>query len=397
MSTFSDAGAVAMRRTAALIAMALLPATVALGAAEASAQYVTPGAARVEMSDLTVPSVAATLLFDPGTVKTFQCPVAWGVRTAADSLAGVLSGSVLRAIPTAGRAPVPSARAQGRVLEHLSGVPTDDFDAFVASLVPGGRDPARGEATALAHRLDGLFSDLRGMDPLAPGHVAPTRFAAAVHEWDVLLGALDEETLVRPSDELLTLQSVLASLVLAALENEGRGVDDPSLRGEYGLPCAPPPRTRFIAELPEAPEPPPPLERPIVVCVLEDDRFQDVPAVLLPETGDTLALVVGERVPFAGVHPDRNVYAGAEEWFLEEAPVELAGVTWVPWAHPRTTDGLPLVRVGEVRGVAAFAAPEAARALSEDGTAPPALWLPVRNGCVVQEYRPVAAVRRTRG
>ena len=371
----------------------LLLALLALPAAT-SAQLVVPGETRIQMSDVTGPNVSSLLLFETGTIKTFACPVAWGVRTTAGSVAAALRTGGLQITTATGVDRSPSAAAQQRVLAVLmsgEGAGTA-ADQVVGALALGQTDRhVVEEARELVAELNGLFAQAEAMDPVEPGYRTATGLADAIHQFNDYVDVAD---LTSPSDEFLVIETVLSRLVLSALENEGRTVDEASRDGAYGLPCAPPAAGEPPAPPPSQPTPPVEVtttvpERPITVCVLVDGGIRHVPAILIPSTGDTLAIRQGERVQFSHAYPEAG-YAGDLPWVWAGEAVTLGRAWFAPFGEPfvvAATD--ELIPAGEYRGVRFFARRDAP-------TPPDTVLLPTAPRCTVQPYRLQEDVRKGR-
>jgi hypothetical protein len=230
----------------------------------------------------------------------------------------------------------------------------------------------------------------QAMDPREPGYRAASGLAEAVHQFN---DYVDDAFLTDPSDEFLVIETVLAQLVLAALANEGRAVDDASRDGAYGLACAPAAVAGPAPAPPAAPappvEPPPAVERPISVCVLEAGQPRYVPALLLPATGDTVVIRAGERVPLATAHPHVG-YSGELPWVYSGEMVTVGQNHYAPFGEPfavAPTD--ELVPAGTYRGVTLFKRRDAP-------TPPETLLLPTVPRCVVQPYRLQEDIRKGR-
>ena len=367
---------------ALLAALLMLPAV-------GAAQVYRPGASRVEMSDVTGANVASLMLFETGTTRTFDCPVAWGVRSTADDIITALGGGGLDVTSATGISREPSAEAQRRVLELLlngenAGTARAQIDEALA-----GAGVQRKYIHALTHDLVGLLDKAHRMDPLKPGYVTASGLAAAVNSFNEFAERSDAAYLSSPPDEFLVTETVLSRLVIAALENEGRVVDQASLRGDYGLACAPP-RTIVAAAAP-APEAPAPVELPperaIEVCVMEEGRIHYVPAILLPLSGDTLALRDGVREPFQSAYPIAG-YAAGLAWVESGETVTLGRETYIPYGvSAALPPGEELVQVGEFRGIQLFA---------RRGSSSPAkqLFIPLTPRCTVQPYELMEDMRK---
>ena len=112
------------------------------------------------------------------------------------------------------------------------------------------------------------------------------------------------------------------------------------------------------------------------VCVVEDGELRMITAAYHSARGDTL--VAGRR--FADVHPAVTPpYAADAGWFQRSAEINVKGHLYTAYAQPRVIASNLLEPVGEFEGVPAF---------SEVGTGaePEILYLPVRPGCVFQQY-----------
>jgi hypothetical protein len=378
-----------------LLGPVLLIATSGALPGAAGAQVVVPGATRVQMSDVTGPNVGSLLLFETGTTKTFTCPVAWGVRTTAESLTAALRAGTLEITTATGVARTPSGESQRRVLALLEGG-ADAAAAGAAVEAALAAQPADGEvaeeARELVHELDGLFAVAAEMDPSDPGYRTATGLADAIHQFN---DYVDDASVTTPSDEFLVIETVLSRLVLSALENEGRDVDAASRDGANGLACAPPavvspPPAAPEPEPPTEPEPPPVVERPITVCVLTNGRIQYVPAILLPATSDTLAIRDSERVRFDVAYPEAG-YAGHLPWVYAGESITIGRDHFAPFGEAfavKPTD--ELVPAGEYRGVTFFRRDDAP-------TPPDVVLLPTTPRCMVQPYRLQEDVRKSGG
>jgi len=94
-------------------------------ATPAAAQRIVPGFSRSDQSDVTGVSVTSAdmLGLEPGVAKSYTCPVAWGVRNAAVTVAAELSGERLR--PTLVAAPAIGSAVQADLGSVLAGQDDD--------------------------------------------------------------------------------------------------------------------------------------------------------------------------------------------------------------------------------------------------------------------------------
>jgi hypothetical protein len=156
--------------------------------------------------------------------------------------------------------------------------------------------------------------------------------------------------------------------------------------GDLMPPPPPPP-----VEPPPPPPPPPPAEREMEICVIDDmGNIQVVDAIFLPETGDTMVVVDGQRRAFATVYPTDARYAAGQRWFVDNEPIHVMDQRYVKTGLPRIIQPQELTRVGEYQGVSVFAQPGAE-------TPPAVIYLPVRPGCEFQAYQAEEEVIRVRG
>jgi hypothetical protein len=156
--------------------------------------------------------------------------------------------------------------------------------------------------------------------------------------------------------------------------------------GDLMPPPPPPP-----VEPPPPPPPPPPAEREMEICVIDDQgNIQVVDAIFLPETGDTMVVVDGQRRAFATVYPTDARYAAGQRWFVDNEPIHVMDQRYVKTGLPRIIQPQELTRVGEYQGVSVFAQPGAE-------TPPAVIYLPVRPGCEFQAYQAEEEVIRVRG
>jgi hypothetical protein len=354
----------------------------AQAAGPAAGQIVYPGDTRVEMSDVTGPPLTSGDLFGPGTVRSFTCPVAWGVRTVADRTAASLEGGggppIVAAAWTDRRL---SETTQRDLLIVLMDAEGDDAASrrLLDALTGGANDGAavRSSAKGLVERLNGLLKNAGRLRPDRPGYRTATQLASVVGAYNTFIENSSAAFLRSPPEALLGIQAVLSPLVIAALENEGR---DATRRAAPGsLACAAPPPAIVP---PIAAPPAPPIERAVVVCVVAEDGIRAIGAIVL-ESGDTVVASAGTRLPLSALFPDTIAFAGDAEWYASADELTLNGRRYMRFGLPRlASPDADLRRVGEYGGVPLFA--EA----GEDHVV-----VPVRPGCLMQDYRPERYLR----
>jgi hypothetical protein len=378
MTTIPQYASPVRRRCLALLGLGLAVAVPAQG------QHTGPGEAFL-LTDVTGPAITtgdqvAAMFAEPGPIRTMDCPVAWGVRTAADAAFGQMGAGQLRAAVYRDRAEI-GAAAQRTVLGMLTAEPRDRTaaDAMLAALTPAHNRQAMRAARRLIAESHGLFNVVQRIDPLRPGAVGPTRLSKAVGAYNSFVDASSPAFLAQPPEELAALHAVLNQLVIASLENEGR-VADPRVVDERGLACA-----LLVERVPDLPPPPTPVERAIEICVLLDRDFRFVTALLRPETGDTLVLVGGERRPFAEVYPEaaRIPQPG---WLLVGDPVTIGGVEYTRFGIPRIVRPGELTFAGQVDGVDYFVMPG-------ERTPHSVVYFAIAPACEVQPYRRTETIR----
>lgn len=388
----NETGRVAAGAGGGLLSLAPLVVALAWAASPVHAQFVEPGAARAVMTDVTGPPVTSgdlvAGLFEPGTVRTFGCPVAWGVRTEAERLRAALAGGTLRAASAAPGGEGIDDEVQRELLLILLDEPgADEAEArFRAALAAGGGREARSWAGRLLGRLRGALAEASRMDPEEPGYRSATGLSAALGAYNAFLATGAGPVLRSPPPELVAIRTVLSRLVIAGVENEGR-----SAGAGDGRACAPAvttsPTTAAAEPGPAAPAPP--LERALEVCLLGEDRVVTVAAILVPSTGDTLAVVDGARRPFSEIHTLEPTAAGAR-WFVEQEAIEVEGQRYLQYGLPIYTRSAEFERLGFRGGVPLIAPRSGARP-------PETVYVPVGPACILQEYRLESLVRRVRG
>jgi hypothetical protein len=376
---FSRAGLVPVVGAGVLLATLATPG---------QAQLVLNGFNRIDQSDVTGPAVtsgdqAAGLFGEPGTIQSWNCPVAWGVRRTSDDVVAQLAGDRLAsALHTAG-----SVGGQEVLLQLLLGAGgAHDAERRIAGALGAGRERrAQAASRDLARRLNGLLGATGKLDPANPGPIAASRLGRAVAAYNEVVDRSSPRFLASPPQEFVAIHAVLNRLVIAAIENEGRPTDV-SRVDERGLACAGSLVPVFTppAETPPA-ETPPIVERAIEICVATESGFRNVAAVYRPGTGDTLVFVGGERRPFAEVHTE-TAYAQGELWFAGRERVTHEGREYQPFGLPQVVQPGELIARGTYQAVPVFVQPN-------EATPADVLYFAVRAGCEVQPYRAVERIR----
>lgn len=360
-----------------LLALAIAPAP-------AEGQRVIPGFARIDQSDVAGVSVTSSdlLNFEPGTVKSLTCPVAWGVRTTSEAVASSLaSGDFRVAAATVDGTPVSEPLRRDLLLLLTDADGSDAAGARIAAAL--GRDDNRGardEARQLVRSLKGLVAAASRMDPARPGVVAPMKLNRSVADFNDFVDDSSPTFLANPPEELGAVQSVLSRIVISALENEGRVVDaDAAPAG--ALACAPPAEAAPVAVVvPEV---------AIAMCVMRPEGPVEVAGVVNPATGDTVAIVAGERRPFSEVGRPTVTFAANAPWYARGEPIAFGRDRYVRYGLPTEMAPNSVMRVGEYEGVPVYARTRALR--------PDAIFVPAEAPCTFQEYRRVEEVMRVRG
>ena len=342
-------------------------------AAPAHGQLVYKDFFRVDQSDVTGVSITSVDLLglEAGSVASFECVVAWGVRTTANDVERDLASGTLRGAGAG--AGVVRRDVQDDLLSVLLGQGGGGAgERLAAGLAPAADRHGARAAAELVRRMDGLLAVTGRMDPARPGQAAPSRLHAAVSAYDAYLDASSEAFLASPPDEVAGVQAVLSRLVAAAIEHHGRTA---MRAGGGALSCAPPPP-------PPSPAPRTPeetlSERPISACVVGEQGPERAYGMVDLETGDTTAVVRGERLPWREAYPAART-ASAERWYVEDRVIELGGRKWVRFGVERELPPgsvRPFARHG---AVTMYAAPGVTR--------PSAVYVPV-DECLFREYRP---------
>jgi hypothetical protein len=357
---------------------------VVAGAVVAEAQRPIAGFPRSDQTDVTGPAVTsgdqmAAMFTEPGTIRSMFCPVAWGVRTATQTVQQRLAGATLQPALLVGGTEIGST-AQLRVLSVMStpGGDREAADHIVNALVQGNNPGARRAARRLVDEVRGLFPVVERMDPLRPGEAGPTRLTRAVAAYNGFIDASAESFLRSPAQEMTAIHSVLNHLVIASLENEGREARA-DVVDQAGLACA-----MLFPPVPAAP--PPPVEQAIEMCVMVDGEFRNIAMLRRPDTGETMVLVNGERQPLAAVYPTATVVP-SPEWVSRGEAITIGTTNYQPFGVTRAASPGELSRRGQVQGHDYFTAP------NESITSPTVVYFLAGPECVVQPYRSAETIR----
>jgi hypothetical protein len=358
-----------MRRA---VGLALAMAFGYAGALEA--QRTISGFTRSDQSDVsgvivTTGDQTAPMFAEPGSVRSMTCPVAWGVRTAAArSHALLLNGGMASTL-------VPERQVEAAARQHVLGVLTSNGNAaeggaLLAALAPHQNRGAASAARTLVHELRGLLLEMERIDPARAGAAGATRLARSVSAYNDYIEASGTDFLASPPPELRALHSALHAMVSASFEHEGRVADVTSVDAD-GLACAPP----FLAS-------PPPVETPLQLCVATDRSIRYVSAVVLQATGDSLAVVGGERVPLAEAYPAPR----RPNWLTLGEPVHIGATEYQQFGISRSVHPGELGFAGEAGGIDYY--------VTGDEAAPPmVIYFPVGPACEMQPYRSVESIR----
>jgi hypothetical protein len=119
------------------------------------------------------------------------------------------------------------------------------------------------------------------------------------------------------------------------------------------------------------------------VCVVDRTTsrgLRDLPAKR-SEAGGAVVLMGGEIQPIEVLHPTNVIagYAGQETWFTRGQSVTVQNRAFVRHGGERRVPLDQLTRVGEFQGIPVYASPT-------DPSPPPALYVPIRVGCIFQAY-----------
>jgi hypothetical protein len=358
------------RRTAAALA-----ALSVFAAVPAGAQTLISGFARSDQSDASgVSLTSADLLgFEPGTVKTFPCPVAWGVRTTSDALRAELS-------TPGGGTTAPGVEADLRALLDDGPGAGEAGRRLATALGQDNTGAARRLARGLVPRLRGLLAAGSRMDPRDPGELAATRLNASVTQFNRFVGASSPAFLDAPPPEMTALHRVLGRLVQSAVENAARTADPDAPVADGALACAPP-----APNITPTPTPTPPPLAEVRLCRMRGGRPHVITAQVNPVTGDTM--VDGQAL--AAAFP-ADEYAAAQAFVTADQAVTLNGRRYVKYSMPRTLAPEEVAWAGEFMGMPVFVAAGTA------GTAE-VVYLPVRAACEFQPYQLEVKTGEVRG
>ena len=358
-----------LRSVAGLAALAAL-------AEPAQAQRVLSNFPRSDQSDVAGVNLTSSDLvnWEPGTAKSFSCSVAWGVRTASESVESDLraGGGSLGTNGTSSDLLILLTREEG-----IEGA----RERIVAALTaPGGS--SRRAARSLVRSLEGLLDRTGQMDPADPGIAGPTQTNQAVSRYNDFVDASSMEYLQNQPAELRGIRTVLGRLVTAARDHDGRQAAPMAGEASGGLACAPP------APAPPPPPPPPP---PVAfsMCMVQGSGPVNVFALRDATTGDTSVMMGGERRSLAAAYPATVALAPSMGWYSADEKVTVNGQTYVKYGLPRTLLPGSVVPAGEFGGVSVYGAPGVA--------APGSIYLPVARDCVFHEYRREREVKSVRG
>lgn len=355
-----------------------------VAASPAEAQRVIPGFARSDQTDVAGVQVTSSdlLNFEPGTVKSFTCPVAWGVRTTAEAVQARLTSADLRIAGDDAAGVAVGADVQRDLLLLLTDAEgSDQAEARIAGALAAGNPGAAREARGLAESLEGLILEAGRMDPARPGLVGPMRVNSAVSAFNEFVDESSAAFLASPPEEMRAIQAVLSRLVIAALENADRDVRAGDA-APGGLACAAP------AAAVTAVAPPP--EIAVAMCVLRPEGPAEVAGIVNPATGDTTVVVAGERRAFSEVYPRQVALATEQPWYAARTPIAFGEGRYVQYGLPREMPPGTVARAGTYEGVTVYTA--RGRALR-----PGAIYLPTDVDCEFQEYRRAEEVTRVRG
>jgi hypothetical protein len=345
--------------------------------------------------------VAGMLVGQPGTVQSFFCPEATGVRNAGHILTAELDLGAMWVVTQAPGVRMASAGMTADVtgaeerqfllsaeLQHDLAVLLVAGEGLRAASrsIEAGLTPqsnssrsARRAARDLVRDLEGLVEATSAMDVHAPGHEVPTHLTRTVARYNAFINASSEEFLRNPTEELMAVEAVLSRFIVAAMDNHG---DESACGGP--LPASPTPPVA------ETPPPPPAPERATTICLFTDGDLKDVMAIHLPLTNETLVAVNGERRPIAEVYPEDGSLAKGADLAVRDEPIKFGEREYLTFGLPRAVSPSDVVRAGEVDGVSVF---------HETGaeSPPEVIYIPVAAGCMAQPFQRQELVRQVQG
>lgn len=118
------------------------------------------------------------------------------------------------------------------------------------------------------------------------------------------------------------------------------------------------------------------------VCVVDRTTDRGLRDLAAKRDGDRVVLLVDDQIrALDELHPISLVagYAGRETWFARGQPVTAHRRQYLKYRGERRVPLDKLKRLGEYQGIPLFAAPN-------DTVPPPALYVPIRLGCIFQPY-----------
>ncbi|MBW3554482.1 MAG: porin family protein [Gemmatimonadetes bacterium] len=132
-------------------------------------------------------------------------------------------------------------------------------------------------------------------------------------------------------------------------------------------PAPPPPPA------PRPTPPPQPVEESITVCVIDpaaEGGIRTVNAIYLPERGDTMVVVNGQRQALRGTLP-RVMLASEADWFVRGEPLQLnlapdLTLEYTTWQSGRVIPATDLAYLGQVRGLPVYASSNDVRDIRAD-------------------------------
>ena len=345
--------------------------------------------------------VAGMLVGQPGTVQSFFCPEATGVRNAGHILMAELDLGAMWVVTQA-----PGVRlASAGMTADLTGSEERQFllsaelqhdlatllvagegrsaasRSMEAGLIPPSNRSRAAQRAArdLVRDLEGLVAATSAMDVHDPGHEVPTHLTRTVARYNAFINASSAEFLQNPTEELMAVEATLSRFIVAAMDNHG---DENACGGPLPASSTPP--------VAETPPPPPAPERATTICLFTDGGLKDVMAIHLPLTNETLVAVNGERKPIAEVYPEDGSLALGADLAVRDEPLKFGEREYLTFGLPRAISPSDVVKAGEVDGVSVF---------HETGaeSPPEMIYIPVAAGCMAQPFQRQELVRQVQG